>query len=145
MYKILTLAAAALCTLAFVTPVGAGEGWGSAPSDKALSWQQFRAALDDARWAATTRIEKPGMMALKSGRGVDVVELGVDPDVVEVPSAMSAALQTFDDAVRSFRDAVAENPAALANLRARGYGLDDVLAATREPDGSVVVFVGSAA
>jgi hypothetical protein len=142
MRKTIALLAVGICALIPATSL-AEQGWSATPQQKSLSWQQFRAHLDDAELVAN--LDKPSVKAVKTGRGIDVVELGVPAGIVEVPSATSAALKTLDEAVESFRNAIAGNPAVVKRLEERGYGINDVLAATRHADGSVTVFVGSSA
>ena len=60
-----------------------------------------------------------------------------------VMMVLSAAFPQLDEAIEAIRIVVAEDPALSTNLKARGFGPDDVVGLTHGPSGEVTLFVSN--
>jgi hypothetical protein len=130
--KVTALLAAGLCMLACATPASAADNdWGTNPAARSASWLEFRAALNDL--GEPSRIDK---VVTGSIPQTSVVALDVGKDVPSLP-----LVPVVEDVNRALQARVASSPAAMSKLRAKGYDVEDVLGATRKPDGSMTVFV----
>jgi hypothetical protein len=86
-----------------------------------------------------------GRLSAKEATRVNVVPLVVKPAAAKVPGTLSAALPQLDGAIKAIRAVVAQDPALSTNLKARGFGPDDVVGLNRGPSGEVTLFVSNQA
>lgn len=76
---------------------------------------------------------------------VKVVPLAIEPAATKSPGALSVALPQLDEAIEAIRVVAAKDPMLSTNLKARGYGPNDVVGLRHGPTGEVTLFVSSQA
>jgi hypothetical protein len=116
----------------------ASERWGwSAPQGPEL--------LPAAREDSWVPVDMLGRLVADQATRINVVPLPVEPPAASVPGALSAALPQLDEAIEAIRTVVAQDPVLSTNLKARGFGPDDVVGLSHGPSGEVTLFVSNQA
>lgn len=72
---------------------------------------------------------------------VTIVPIEIEPAASRVPGALSVALPQLEEAVEAIRAVVAQDPALVASLKARGLSPGDVLGLSSAPSGRITLFV----
>jgi hypothetical protein len=75
---------------------------------------------------------------------VGVVPIEVDPAALKAPGVLAAALPEFKEAIDAIQTLVANDPALVTNLKARGLSPDDVVGLASTSQG-LTLFVSTAA
>ena len=127
------IAALLLATVSLLTfGADASDRWG---------W----AALHEMKaWPASKDVPLVQLDSYVVDGDISVVPLDVDPAALKAPGLLAAALPEFKDAVEAIRTLVANDPALVTNLKARGLSPDDVVGLASTSQG-LTLFVSTAA
>ena len=132
MKTIHSLIAACYCTLAFASPTVSDElTIGTRAMADRVSWSEGMSK----RWFGPSHEPHP----------VKVIEIKLDASTAKVPRAIAAVLPEYEAVLSSVRAAFARDQLLRSSLKSKGYDLDDVLGISRNENGAVSLFVGSAA
>ena len=137
MKQIAALLLATVSLLTF-TNASASDRWG---------WSDLYAPqlLPAAREDSWVPVGALGSYVANGATRVKVVPLPVEAAATKAPGILSAAFPQLDEAIEAIRIVVAEDPALSTNLKARGFGPDDVVGLTHGPSGEVTLFVSNQA
>jgi hypothetical protein len=129
------IAALLLATASLLT-VNAGaqasERWGWAALERMKAWP------------TSTDVPLAQLDTYVVNGDVSVVPLDVDPVALKAPGVLAAALPQLQEAVEAIQTLVANDPALVTNLKARGLRPDDVVGLANTPQG-ITLFVSTEA
>ena len=137
MKQIVALLLATVTLLTF-SDASASDRWGWS---KLTGPELLPAAREDS-WVP---VDALGAYVAGGATRVKVVPLAIEPAAAKVPGALAAALPPLDEAIEAIRTVVAQDPALSTNLKARGFGPDDVVGLSHGPSGEVTLFVSTQA
>ncbi len=132
MKQIAALLLATASLLTFNAGAQASERWGWAALDKMKAWP------------TSTDVPLAQLNQYVAQGDVSVVPLDVDPVALKAPGVLAAALPQLQEAVEAIQTLVANDPALVTNLKARGLSPDDVVGLANTPQG-ITLFVSTAA
>jgi hypothetical protein len=132
MKQIAALLLATASLLTFNAGAQASERWGWAAFDKMKAWP------------TSTDVPLAQLDQYVAQGDVSVVPLDVDPVALKAPGVLAAALPQLQEAVEAIQTLVANDPALVTNLKARGLSPDDVVGLANTPEG-ITLFVSSVA
>lgn len=121
--------------------------FGSASGSERWGWSQLEGprllpAAGEGSWVPVGAL---GRFVGSKATSVEVVPLAIEAAALKAPGALSAALPQLDEAIEAIRTVVAQDPVLSTNLKARGYGPNDVVGVSHGPSGAVTLFVSSQA
>jgi hypothetical protein len=126
----LLLATASLLTLNAGAQASERWGWAALETMKA--------------WPTRTDVPLAQLYTYVVNGDVSVVPLDVDPVALKAPGVLAAALPQLQEAVEAIQTLVANDPALVTNLKARGLRPDDVVGLANTPQG-ITLFVSTEA
>ena len=132
MKQIAALLLATASLLTFNAGAQASERWGWAALDKMKAWP------------TSTDVPLAQLNQYVAQGDVSVVPLDVDPVALKAPGVLAAALPQLQEAVEAIQTLVANDPALVTNLKARGLRPDDVVGLANTPQG-ITLFVSTEA
>jgi hypothetical protein len=132
MKQIAALLVATVSLLTFNAGADASDRWGWATLDKMKAWP------------TSTDVPLAQFDEYIVDGDVSVVPLDVDPAALKAPGVLAAALPQLQEAVEAIQTLVANDPALVTNLRARGLSPDDVVGLANTPQG-ITLFVSTVA
>jgi len=128
MKHIAALLMATVSLLTFSAGVDASERWG---------W----AALGDVKaWPTSQDVPLVQLDQYVVDGTISVVPLDVDPVALKAPGVLAGALPQLEEAVEAIQTLVANDPALVTNLKARGLSPDDVVGLSSTAKG-ITLFV----
>ena len=132
------IAALLLATVTLLTFGGASaaERWGWS----GLEAPQLLPAAREDSWVPVGVL---GSYVANGATRVEIVPLPIEAAAAKTPGILSAVFPQLDEAIEAIRVVVAQNPALSTNLKARGFGPDDVVGLTHGPSGEVTLFVSN--
>jgi hypothetical protein len=121
--------------------------FGNASASERWGWSELQGPvlLPAAHEDSWVPVGVLGRLTAKEATRVNVVPLVVERAAAKVPGTLSVALTQFDEAIGAIRAVVAQDPVLLTNLKARGFGPDDVVGLNHGPSGEVTLFVSNQA
>lgn len=134
MKTIYSLIVACFCALVFASPTISGELTSGA-----------RAMADRVAWSEW--MPKGWFGPIREGHAppVEVIQIDLAPTAAKIPGAIAAVLPEYEAVLSSVRAAVARDQVLRSSLKRQGYDVDDVLGVSRNENGAVALFVGTAA
>ena len=132
------IAALLLATVTLLT-------FGNASASERWGWSELQSPvlLPAAHEDSWVPVGVLGRLSAKEAPRVNVVSLVVEPAAAKVPGTLSSALPQLEEAIEAIRAVVAQDPVLSTNLKARGFGPDDVVGLNRGPSGEVTLFVSN--
>jgi hypothetical protein len=132
MKQIAALLLATVSLLTFSAGADASDRWGWAALDKMKVWPTSQGVP----FAQLDTYVVDG--------DVSVVPFDVDPAALKAPGVLAAALPELKEAVAAIQTLVANDPALVSNLKARGLSPDDVVGLANTSQG-ITLFVSTVA